>query len=340
MSDAEGSPSRRATLMLVLVTLLWGLSFPLVRTWQDAAEGAPGGQLLASATLLGVRMSLGLMILAALRPRLVRGPTRREHAAGALIGLVTWAGLCLQVWGLADATPALSAFITSLSSAWVPLLAFVAFRAPVAGVTLLGLALGIGGTAVLGIRADGAWTFGAGEARTLASTGLFAVQIVLLDRLGRRMRSENLTIGFIGITAVLAAALALALAAAGPGLGAWGAWLLAMLSRPAVARDLALLVLLPTVLAFHWMTSYQPRVSAGRAALIYLLEPVFASAFSVLWGLDEVTGRLFLGGGLILAGNLLIEVPYWLRPRPGASAAGGARGAGEGEGAAERENTY
>ena len=86
-----------------------------------------------------------------------------------------------------------------------------------------------------------------------------------------------------------------------------------MLARPAVLRDLALLVLLPTVLAFHWMNRYQPRVSAGRAALIYLLEPVFAAAFSVMWGHDELTGRLFLGGGLILAGNLLIEVPYWLR---------------------------
>ncbi len=334
------APDRRATLILIVVTLLWGLSFPLVRSWQDAASGAPGGQLLASTTLIWVRMSLGLMILAAARPRLVRGPTRREHAAGALIGLAFWAGLCLQVWGLAEATPALSAFVTSLSSAWVPLLAFVAFRTPVAGVTLLGLALGIAGTAVLGIQADGAWSFGSGEARTLIATGLFAVQIVLLDRLGKRVRSENLTIGFIGVTTVLSGALTLALAAAGPGLGAWGAWLLDLLAHPAVARDLALLVVLPTVLAFHWMNTYQPQVSAERAALIYLLEPVFASAFSVMWGHDELTARLFLGGGLILLGNLLLEVPYWLRVRPAVSAADGARGAGNGESPEERENTY
>jgi drug/metabolite transporter (DMT)-like permease len=63
------------------------------------------------------------------------------------------------------------------------------------------------------------------------------------------------------------------------------------------------------------MNRYQPHVSAGRAALIYLLEPVFATAFSVAWGHDPLTARLFLGGGLILAGNLLIEVPYWVRRR-------------------------
>ena len=63
-------------------------------------------------------------------------------------------------------------------------------------------------------------------------------------------------------------------------------WLTAtveVLRRPAVLRDVLLLTALPTVLSFHWMSAYQPRVSATRAALIYLLEPVFASFFSLLF---------------------------------------------------------
>jgi drug/metabolite transporter (DMT)-like permease len=70
-----------------------------------------------------------------------------------------------------------------------------------------------------------------------------------------------------------------------------------------------------SVLAFHWMMTYQPRVAAARAALIYLLEPVFASCFSILWGLDDLTLRLLLGGGLIMGGNLLVELPGWLKSR-------------------------
>jgi drug/metabolite transporter (DMT)-like permease len=64
------------------------------------------------------------------------------------------------------------------------------------------------------------------------------------------------------------------------------------------------------------MNTYQPQVSPSRAALIYLLEPVFSSVFSVWLGYDQVTVPLLLGGGLILAGNLLVEVPGWLRSRP------------------------
>jgi drug/metabolite transporter (DMT)-like permease len=316
MSASQPSP-RRATLILVIVTLFWGLSFPLMKAWQDAAESCPGGALLAGSTLIAVRMALALLVLAACKPRLVSQPTRRECLAGVVIGLAFWAGFTLQVWGIAETTPALSGFITSLASAWVPLLAFVVLRVPVAGITLLGLGLGIVGTAVLSINPASGWELRGGEWRTLLGSVCFAVQILLLDRLGKSVRSEYLTVGFLGVTGLLAAALTLALAAPGDGLGAWWAWLADLLWQPKVALSVAILVLFPTILAFHWMNAYQPQVSAGRAALIYLLEPLFAALFSVLWGYDKVSARLFLGGGLILAGNLLIEVPYWLQRRPG-----------------------
>src|SRR5262249_43832931 len=142
---------RRATLMLVLSTVLWGWSFSLVKNWQQAAAACPGGDLLASLTLLAVRAFLALLILAVVRPRLVWRPTRRAYAATLLIAVPFFVGFTLQVWGLAWTSPALSAFVTSLASAWVPVFAFVGLRARAAWLTLLGLAAGIAGTAVLGI---------------------------------------------------------------------------------------------------------------------------------------------------------------------------------------------
>ncbi len=200
----------------------------------------------------------------------------------------------------------------------MPLLAFFLLRTPVAGITVLGLAVGVAGTAVLGIRFNeqSDLALGGGEGLTLLATLLFAGQVLLLDRLGKRVRSAHLTVGFLGVTTLVALGLGLVLAAVGPGIGSWLHWAADMLARPAILRDVVLMVLLPTTLAFHWMNSYQPQVSASRAALIYLLEPVFAALFSVAWQYEELTARLFLGGGLILAGNLLIEVPYWLRARP------------------------
>ena len=53
----------------------------------------------------------------------------------------------------------------------------------------------------------------------------------------------------------------------------------------------------------------QNSILAARVALIYLLEPIFGALFSVLLGHDKVTAWLVVGGGLILGGNLLVELP-------------------------------
>jgi drug/metabolite transporter (DMT)-like permease len=301
--------------MLVLATLLWGVSFPLVKNWQDASGDCPGGDLLASLTLIVVRMGLALVLLALVRPGLLTRPTRREHAAGLLIGLAFGAGFVLQVWGLARTSPALSAFLTSLAGAWVPLLAYAFCRITAPRLTLLGLGVGMAGAAVLGIDLRQPWMLGGGEGLTVLASVLFAVQIVLLDRLGQHLRPAHFTAGLLGMTGGLALAGAVPLAAGGAGLVPWLEWTAGMLSHPAVLRDVLLLTVLSTLGAMHLMNVYQPYVPASRAGLIYLLEPVFASFFSLGMGHDPLTLRLVLGGGLILGGNLLVELPRWLRER-------------------------
>lgn len=300
--------------MLILVTLLWGLSFPWMKEWQLAAGACPGGNLLASLTLIGLRMTLALIVFTIFRPRLVFGATPREHAAGATVGAIFVAGFVLQVWGLAYTTPALSGFFTSLACAWAPLLAWLLFRDHLSGWTLAGLALGLAGTVAF-VEGDLRLRFG--EALGVVASYAFAGQMLSLDRLGRVARPGRLTAGFFAAPGMLALAGALVVAATGPGLDAWFAWTLALLRDPAALRTLACLTLLPTVLSFHWMNVWQPRVGTSRAALIYLLEPVFASAFSIYLGYDKVTIPLLLGGTLILGGNLLVELPGLLARKEG-----------------------
>src|SRR5262249_9064155 len=151
--------------------------------------------------------------------------------------------------------------------------AFVWLRTSVPGNVLLGITLGIAGTAVLGMDGNLGEGLGWGEGFTLVASLLFAVQILLLDHLGRTVRSVYVTVGLFALSGVAALLLAWGCAALGPGTAAWLAWTASMVQDPYVLRDVLLMTVLSTVVAFLWMNQYQPGVSASRAALIYLLEP-------------------------------------------------------------------
>jgi drug/metabolite transporter (DMT)-like permease len=300
----------RATYFLLLTTLFWSLSFPWMKNWQVAAGSCPGGPLLATFTVIALRMALAVLLLAAWQPRLFTMPAAREHGLGLLLGSVFFVGFSLQAWGLTWTTPALSAFFTCLCSAWVPLLGWACLSLPVTGLTLLGLAVALTGTAVL---VEGGWKMGTGEQLTFVAAILFAVQMLILDRCGRRIRSAHLTASFLSVTGLLGGLCGLVLAISGPGVTAWWLWLTDMLRNPYVLVNLFFLAFLPTVLSFHWMNVYQPQVTANRAALIYLLEPVFTAIISVAWHYEPLSPHLLLGGALIVAGNLLVELPGWMR---------------------------
>ncbi len=310
---------RNATLMLVTVTLVWGLSFSWLKDWQDSAGQCPGGGLLASLTLIGLRMSVAF-IIAIFLPHLTFRSTFHEHLAGAVVGMVFFAGHVPQVWGLGTTTPALSALFTSLASAWVPLAAWAYLGQRPTVWTLCGFFLAITGTLVIsGVGFGGANLEGSGlkfgDWLTLLASVAFAGQVLVLDRLGRFARPGHLTAGFFAGPGLLSLALAVVVAATGPGVAAWWDWTAGTLRDPTVQRNIVRLTILPTVLGFHWMNVYQPRVSASRAALIYLLEPVFAAVYSVWNGHDHASTSLFLGGALILSGNALAEGPNWLPRR-------------------------
>lgn len=299
--------------MLIVACVCWATFFSLCKNWQEAANGCPGGPLVASLTLLGIRALLALAAFALWKPRLFLQPTRRELAVGLLLGALNCVGNIFQVWGLASTSPAWSGFFTSLSSLWVPILALVCLRLPVARATWVGIGLGVGGLAILGIDPRASWGIGFGDGLTVFASVAFAFFILSLDRLGRSVRSSHLTLVLIAVSGLPTLILAVGVVAWQGNVGPWLLWLFDLFHQPAVIRDVVLLTILSTILATYLMNSYQPRVSASRAALIYLLEPVFAAGLSVMLGHDTVTGRLVLGGALILSGNALVEVPLWIR---------------------------
>ncbi len=110
-----------AHILLIGVVLVWGCTFPLVKSALNDISPLLFNLL---------RMTLAALVLLALNHRTLRGLTRAELRLCVTAGLFLALGYSFQTSGLAHTTPSKSAFLTGLVVVMVPLLALIPRVAP------------------------------------------------------------------------------------------------------------------------------------------------------------------------------------------------------------------
>ncbi len=277
-------------LSLLLLTLLWGSTFTLVK---GAMEIASPGVFLALRFGLAAA-ALGLVALWR-RDRIGPGFWRD----GLLLGLFMLAGFVLQTIGLRFTTPARSGFFTGLCVLFVPFITHFTLRRPVGVSAWGGVALAVVGVALLSSPFGGAASPDQplGDLLTLGCAVAYALQVAYTSEWSPRHPLVPFTL--LQVSVVLAGSLLL-IPLEGARLDA-GRW-------PELAGVVVFTGLLMTAGAFFVMNWAQRHTTAVRAALIYALEPASAALFS--WALiGERLGQLgWIGGGLIVLGVVAGEV--------------------------------
>lgn len=291
----------------------------LLQTQQQLMPGV--GSWFFSALSVTYRFALAGLILLPFGFHQIRTVRRRELEQAVIIGLVGGAGILFQMDGLAYTSGSVSAFLTQGYCVFIPLWVALASRRWPAMKVVVGVVLVLCGVAVLaGINLH-SFKLGRGEFETLMASLLFSAQILTLEHPRYAAnRSLCLTVLMLLATAVVIAPLAWFTA---PTASAW--W--QAYTSPAAVGFLAILVLFCTLGAFIIMNTWQKRVTATEAGLIYCCEPLFASLmvlflpgiFSYWAGIhytnEFITLRLILGGGLIMLANILLQT-RWLEVRP------------------------
>ena len=308
-----------AILALLAVTVIWGWTFSWMKQSIDAAEAAwgDGNTGLAIAWFVALRFGLAAIAMLAV-PAARRGFDVSVVRGGGLLGALLLAGFLLQMAGLRGVTPAVSAFLTSLYVVFTAL--WIGFRAThrlrpglVGGVLLATLGAGF-------IDGPPHLTFGVAEWLTVASAAVFAFHILATDAVTRAC--APLPVTTVSFAATAAGAFALVLVAlavpGGPGAGD----LVALAVDPAFAVPLLLSCVLATVVALSLMNLFQRDLDPVRAAVLYALEPVWATIVSIQLGLGASDRWLWIGGAALLAGNLVAELGA-ARDRASTSPAGG-----------------
>lgn len=277
----------RAEGLLVLATLFWGATFPVMK---DAISEVP------VMCFLWLRFALAALLLALLAGRKLLTLGRQGLKYGMLLGTLLFLAYLFQTFGLERTSSSNAGFLTGLNVVWVPLLAGPLLAKPPAPAARVGVAMALIGLFMLTWHTP--WRLNPGDALVFICSIFVALHVLGLDAWTEGFDAMSLTCVQIATMAVLALGGSLAFDPV-----TWPAvWSSSLVSA------LLITALLATVFTFWAMTSFQRLTTPTRAALIYTLEPVFAAVFSVWLHGDQLGIVGWCGGLLIVLGMITAEL--------------------------------
>ena len=280
----------RADAALVLVTMVWGSSFVVVK---NVVTDSPP---LAFVFLRFLLAALVCLAIAARRPR--SSGLLRD---GIVIGSLLAGGMIFQVLGQTESTASKAGFLTGLSVVLTPFAAYLRSRKLPSLENAIGIVLAGAGFILLTFPRGGG-PINRGDLLLLVCGIVFAFYIVEMSMRTERHDPAWLTTVQLATVAFAAGAASLVFRAAGS----------AIETRPLVldtgfVRSVLYLATIGTVGTFFTQTWAQRHMSATHAAIIFALEPVWAAVLAA-WLLEERLGTSGVWGGfLVLAGIVVSE---------------------------------
>ena len=274
----------RYTLILLLVTVVWGLTFPVLKV--------------ATAQLSGVEVTaLRFLIAAACMGPFVRGIPFQTWRDGLLLGVLALTSMVAQAYGLQFISANRSAFLTSLNVLMVPLIGLAVGVRP-GWMVFFAAAVACAGVGLMSFDVQGDfWA----DLATLAAALAYALYTILMSSHAKNHRPAQLATAQIACMALLGALWMLVDSGAPRVLSLPG------LVEAEVWWGLLFLGAVASAATFFLQAMAQSHVSAPQAAIIYAMEPVFAAAFGWWYISEQMTPMALLGGALVIAAVILSQ---------------------------------
>jgi len=272
-----------ATLALLGMTATWGSTFFLIK---DLLDRVPVLDFLA------VRFAIATVALWLMFPRAVSKVSRERWRPALVLGGLYGVAQILQTAGLAHTPASVSGFITGLYVVCTPLFAALLLRQRIGPVTWGAVVLAMAGLAVLTLSG---FSVGYGEALTFVSALLYALHIVGLGAWSNAREAMGMTIIQLAVITVVCF-----VATAPDGI--------VLPSEPRDWLSVVYMAVFAAALALAGQTWAQAHLPPTRSAIIMSMEPVFAAFFAVLLGGESLTARMLVGGAMVLAAMLIVEL--------------------------------
>jgi drug/metabolite transporter (DMT)-like permease len=282
--------SSKANLYLMLATLMWGITFPVTRNALTEIDPF---------VFVSLRFVVATLVLLPMVGCLVYKTTRPMLLGSLIIGVLNAAAYLCQTIGLETVSSARAAFITGSSVIFVPFIAPLFKLDKPTSLDFLCALLGFLGLYILtGLRH---FHLSTGDIWIFFGAVSFSFQITYLQRLTQTIQNYKL----LAFYQLLFTVPFVSLLARGHNFSA-------VFDTKALIGIL-FCAIFATSLAYYLQNKYQKFTSAPKAALIFALEPVFASVFGFLINGELLSTLTVLGGLLILFSLSLPSLASMLR---------------------------
>ena len=283
----------RATLLLLLTAVIWGLAFVAQEV---------GAEYLGTFSFNGIRFLLGAaslvpVILLFEREHMNRSAWKKLLGGSCVAGTVLFLASALQQYGVQLGTPAGKAgFITGLYTVIVPVLSLLLFHKKTHALVWAGAVLAVAGLLLLNLDERFNLVIGAGECCLIGGAVMWAVHILVVDRFVTSLSPLKFSMGqFIvcGVESMI------------------GALLWEDITLPAVQMAAVPLLyggLMSVGVAYTCQALGQKDSDPTVAAIVFSMESVFSVIGGVLILHAHMAWQAYAGCGLILAGNIIAQI--------------------------------
>jgi drug/metabolite transporter (DMT)-like permease len=264
---------------MVMITVAWGSSFVVTKDTLDT---------LPASLLAALRSWIAVLSLLWVRPQ------KSALVPGLWLGLIASVGFVALLTGLTSTTASKAAFIFALNALAAPLLSYWFFKHRVPRRAYLAILIALLGLGVMtltgqsGVNPGDLWSF--------AGALCFGFYIAYVGEVAQKASPLSLVQVQYGVMTLVMTIWALPHLSTLPTLSL-NVWL--------VVLYLGIIWSLPNVLQI-WA---QRVVPSYLAALLFILEPVFASLFAFALLGERLSGLDWLGAALIFAALILCTLP-------------------------------
>lgn len=290
-------------MVLLSVTLVWGATFIWMKQALNTLEVEieAYGTFSVVAFLVALRFLIAMALVAAVFPKTWQGLTSVQiWKGGAVLGSLMLVGFVSQMVALNDINPSTSAFLTSLYVVMTALLTVKMTQHPPRRTLYWGVLMATLGAGFIEGPPHLSW--GWGEIITVACALFFALHIIFTQKLTMKLDPLMLTLTSFIVVGMGSLLLAIVSSSNASSMAQ------DVLGREGVLLPVFLLGLGGSFFCLVALNMYQRHMHPVQAAIIYAFEPVWATLFGLGLGLVPWTWWIVFGGGILLAGNILVEV--------------------------------